>query len=182
MFRWSICCCFSDSFIISILSWGVGDIVRYPQLFSKTQIAGEFCTKIQRASSSPTSVGCGLAPSFGTKFTSLSAFFNVDRQPSTVNRLHTPQSLCDSSPTLGEQLSQFSQMRISESRGCSQTLPSGSILDKILFCQFSIPFLLFLLFLALKQTSLALRTISPNIRGENQTPRPSATPSNLEGE
>jgi hypothetical protein len=34
--------------------------------------------------------------------------------------------------------SQFSQMRVSEGRGCLQTMPSGSILDKTPFCQFSI--------------------------------------------
>ena len=44
--------CFSDSFIISILSWGVWDTVRYPKLFLKGYLVGDFCTKIQRATSS----------------------------------------------------------------------------------------------------------------------------------
>ena len=42
MFHWGVCRCFSDSFIISILSWGVGDTVRYPQLLLKTQCSGCF--------------------------------------------------------------------------------------------------------------------------------------------
>ena len=44
-------------------------------------------------------------------------------------------------------------MRVSERKGCLQTLPSGSILDKTPFCQF-----------------------------KYRRPRPSGTPSNLEGD
>ena len=58
------------------------------------------------------------------------------RRPSTVR--HTPQSLCDSSPTLGEQFS----------LSAHSALPALPALS------------------ALKQTSLVLRTISPNL-GEN---------------
>ena len=165
MFHWGVCRCFSDSFIISILSWGVGDTVRYPQLLLKTQcsgcflhqssesefltyvcrlrarsfvwhknpstlcvfctpqpnrktacgscgftflfsaklasqkynfrysVAGAFCTNHQRASSSPTFVGCGLAPSFGTKIPPLSAFFahhdQIAKRPAAAADLHS---------------------------------------------------------------------------------------------
>ena len=39
---------------------------------------------------------------------------------------------------------QFSQMRVSEGRGHLWTMQSESILDKILFCQFSIIFIIFI--------------------------------------
>ncbi len=51
---------------------------------------------------------------------------------------------------------QFSQMRVSERKGCLQTLPSGSILDKTLFCQFSIQ----------SQTPPLLRSTPSNSEGD----------------
>ena len=52
---------------------------------------------------------------------------------------------------------QFSQMRVSERKGCLQTLPSGSILDKTTFCQFSIQ----------SQTPPLLRSTPSNLEGDN---------------
>ena len=63
--------------------------------------------------------------------------YPVDRQPTTVNRRHTPPPLCGTSPTLGEEFT-------------LSALPALS---------------------ALKQTSLVLRTISPNL-GENDFSSP----------
>ena len=59
--------CFSDSFIISILSWGVWDTVRYPKLFLKRHLAGAFCTALRRETSSFTCVNSGVSLLRGTK-------------------------------------------------------------------------------------------------------------------
>ena len=73
-------------------------------------------------------------------------FFVVDRQSSVQISLLIAPKLLKALKALREFREcrgnnfEFWQMRVSERKGCLQTLPSGSILDKTLFCQFCSPY------------------------------------------